>query len=78
MKRRHFYTTRSNAIRAARQHCRRVIGPYYEAKEGPDFGIHNNSILDPEFSYELRGPAKEIDEGRATHKDGYLIHVEGA
>lgn len=78
MKLKHFYTSRSSAIRAARQHCRRVIGPYYEAKEGPDFGIHNHSILDPEFSYELRGPVKEVDEGRATLKDGYLIPKEGA
>lgn len=78
MSRTRVYTTRSNAIRAAREHCRRLFGLSYEAKEGPDYEIRNNSILDPEFSYRLRGPAKEIDEGRATHKDGYLIPNEGA
>lgn len=60
----HFYTSRSSAIRAARQHCRRIFGGAYQAKESVDFTITNHSILDPEFSYALKGAAKEIDEGR--------------
>jgi hypothetical protein len=37
------YKTRSSAIRAARQACRKVFGPYYQAFEGPDFYIHPDS-----------------------------------
>jgi len=34
------FSTRSAAIRAARNECRKLIGPLYQAFEGPDFFIH--------------------------------------
>lgn len=34
------YSTRSSAIAAARSHCRKLLGPVYDAYEGPDFEIH--------------------------------------
>lgn len=72
------YKSRSSAVRAARNHCKRIFGPFYQAYEGPDYEIHpRTQDFDQFYYYRLRGPAKEIDEGRATHKDGYLIPKEG-
>ncbi len=61
------YSTRSAAVRAACEHCRRALNaPGYEAFEGPDFEIHPVASDDWRYSdyagpskYFLRGPAKE-------------------
>jgi hypothetical protein len=34
------YASRSSAHRAAKAACRKAIGPFYQAAEGPDYGIH--------------------------------------
>jgi len=47
------FATRSGAIRAARAECRKLIGPLYEAFEGPDFYIHPVPI-----PFEIRGRFK--------------------
>jgi hypothetical protein len=52
------YSTRSAAVRAARLRCKKLLGPDYQAFEGPDFYIHPHSGLDgyrfgPRFSFEL-------------------------
>ena len=63
------YATRSNARRAACAACRRVIGPAYQAAEGPDYLIHPVTQTIDEmiagryrdrFKFELRGPVHEL------------------
>ena len=52
------YKTRSAAIRAAKDACKKVVGPIYEAKEGPDFEIHPTSIgpwvADKRWKFKIR------------------------
>ena len=56
-----FYRSRSSAIRAARNACKRALGPVFEAYEGPDFIIHPLGPSGDEWRetwrFELRGPA---------------------
>ena len=73
------YATRSGAIRAARQACKRALGPAYRAYEGPDFIIHpatsdERTSFPNWFRYsnysgasyfELRGPATEEERNPA-------------
>jgi hypothetical protein len=56
---RHKYSTRSSAIRAAKQAARAALGPIFEAAEGPDFLIH------PEHDYEapIRSKRGRLDLG---------------
>lgn len=56
---RHKYTTRSSAIRAAREAARAVLGPVYEAAEGPDFVIHP----DHDYDAPVTSPRGRIDFG---------------
>lgn len=75
---RQIYNFRASAVRAAREHCKKLLGPAYEAHEGPDYEIHPYTVDDdmiPQFAkswwreyagpayYILRGPAKEKLEG---------------
>lgn len=63
------YSSRSAAIRAARQHCKRVLGTSFCAYEGHDFEIHpqpddfvtiNGRVRwSKPHTYKLRGPASE-------------------
>ena len=66
------YTSRSSAIRAARDACKAAFdSPIFQAFEGPDFTIHPTSIdvcevkasgrldLGDRWFFELRGPALE-------------------
>lgn len=62
------YSTRSNAVRAARAACKRALGAEYCAFEGPDYEIHTDSGklgmghgpygMD-RYYFRLRGPASE-------------------
>jgi hypothetical protein len=40
MPERQLYARRSDAVRAARKHCKQVFGKSYDAYEGPDYEIH--------------------------------------
>lgn len=58
------YSTRSAAVRAARNACRAVLGPCFCAYEGPDYEIHPDSssvgyLGNDRFYFRLRGPALE-------------------
>lgn len=64
------YSDRSAAVRAARAHCKRVLGPRFCAFEGPDYAILPDGSRDLVFGpkrvrrtqpckYQLRGPAAE-------------------
>ena len=66
------YASRSSAMRAARQACRKALdAPAYEASEGPDFLLHPQAPEDDlerrmsftPHRYELCGPAAEILPG---------------
>ncbi len=73
-----FYSTRSAAVRAAREACRRALSaPAYEAAEGHDYVIHPMGYLDAlnapvcylgtgtyagPSRFELRGPSAEAQQ----------------
>lgn len=68
------YQSRSSAHRAARNQCRKLLGPLYQAFEGPDYGIHPvsptiedllNGIYRDRYTVELRGPAKDKQQERS-------------
>lgn len=73
MAERQLYATRSGAVRAARDHCKSLLGPSFQAFEGPDYEIHpgNEDEAMEKFPktwfwgykgpswYRLRGPAAE-------------------
>lgn len=58
------YSTRSSAVRAARQACKKALGKSFEAFEGPDYAIHpvDTGDLHDRYQFELRGPAKDEAE----------------
>lgn len=73
MDRGHLYMSRSAAIAGAKRACKKALGPYFEAYEGPDFAIHptednsnlgfrESGVLDlgDRWFFELRGPAKDV------------------
>lgn len=58
------YSTRSNAVQAARRAAKKSLGKNFEAYEGPDFEIHPQPegvgyLGGDRFSFKLRGPAKD-------------------
>lgn len=62
------YSTRSNAVRAARAAAKKALGPAFQAFEGPDYEIHPCSGPDgagygrygmDHYYFRLRGPAAE-------------------
>jgi len=64
------YTTRSSARRAAKEACKKALGPHFQAYEGHDYGIHPISPTTDEmiagqyrdrYKIELRGPAAEAN-----------------
>lgn len=59
------YSSRSAAVRAARNACKRMLGPSFCAYEGPDYEIHPDgadSMFNPDrFYFRLRGPAAITD-----------------
>lgn len=60
MTQRKTYSTRSAAIRAARNACKAALdSPYFEAYEGPDFEIGPTS--GNRFYFNLRGPALDAE-----------------
>lgn len=64
------YATRSGAVRAARNACKRALGDRFCAYEGPDYEIHpdSNPLARPgylggdRYYFRLRGPALEESE----------------
>jgi hypothetical protein len=60
------YTTRSSAVAAARNECKAVLGPIYEAAEGIDYIIHPMSDYRGPSFFELIGVcANPNEEDRA-------------
>lgn len=57
------YSSRSAAVRAARNACKRALGSSFCAYEGPDYEIHPDGADhwydDERFYFRLRGPAAE-------------------
>jgi hypothetical protein len=58
------YSTRSAAVRAARNACQKALGPAFCAYEGPDYEIHPDSngigyLAGDRYYFKLRGPAAE-------------------
>ena len=61
----HEYSSKANAIRAAKLACKKALGKSYEAYEGPDFFIHPSArpVWDTQgWRYELRGPALDASK----------------
>ena len=73
------YATRSGAVRAARNACKKhLAAPFYCAKEGPDYEIHPDSGADglgygryglDRFYFRLRGPALDAMTDQGTSHD---------
>lgn len=63
IRRKETYASRSSAVRAARNACKRALdAPFYQAFEGPDYAIHPVTLqsgFEQRWEFELRGPAKD-------------------
>ena len=62
------FATRSGAVRAARNECRKHLGDRFYGYEGHDFEIRHDGQLmgalgGPRFYFRLCGPALLIEEG---------------
>ena len=71
MEGRRTYSTRSAAVRAARNACKKALGSTFCAYEGHDYGIHPDCGRDAlghgvygldRFYFELRGPALDASK----------------